>query len=107
MKNEILNIKEDIILKKKSGKFDVVIIGTLDNSLTKIFSVTINDPNIKHKYINSYDFCLREQFLFPQSFRNTFHPEILDKLMKIDVLILAYENTDFSSRENLKTFYHL
>jgi hypothetical protein len=27
--------------------------------------------------------------------------------MKIDVLILAYENTDFSSLENLKTIYHL
>ena len=107
MKNEILNIKEKIISKKKLGKFDVVIIGTLDNSLTKIFSVTIDDPNIKHKYINSYDFCLRDQFLFPENFRNTFYPEILDKLMKIDVLILVYENTDFSSIENLKTFYHL
>ena len=40
MKNEILNIKEKIIAKKKIGKFDIVIIGTLDSSLTRIFSVT-------------------------------------------------------------------
>ena len=107
MKNEILNINEEIISKKKEGKFDIVIIGTLDNSLSRIFSIIINDPNIKHKYLFSYDLCPRDQIFFPKNFQNTFHPEILDKLMKIDILILTYENADFLSIENLKTFYHL
>lgn len=108
MKNEVLNtINDDIISKKKIGKFDVLILGIGNKLFSNIFSLIINDPNIKHKYLNNYDLCLRESINFPQNFENILRPEILDKLMNIDILILSYEVSDILSFENLKTFYHL
>ena len=107
MKNEILTLQNEIISKKKLGKFDVVVIGILDNLFSQTFSVTINDPNIKYKYLNSYSLCLREEILLKKNFINTFCPEIIDKLMNLDILILSYEKSDILSFENIKTFYHL
>ena len=107
MKNDILTIKEEIISRKKMGKFDVVILGPSDNLFIRVFSLIINDPNIIHKYLNSYDLFLREHIILPKKFKNIYYPEIIDKLMNIDILILTYENSDLISLENLKTFYHL
>ena len=107
MKNELLNIKEEITARKKLGKFDVVILGPSDNLFTRVFSLIINDPNIIHKYLNSYDLFLREHIIFPKDFKTIYYAEIIDKLMNIDILILTYENSDLLSLENLKTFYYL
>ena len=107
MKNDIININEQINSKKNIGIFDVLIIGTFDNLFSKTFSLKLNDMNIKHKYLNSYDLRIREQFLFPKNFLYLFHPEIIDKLKDIDILILGYENSDLLSFEYIKTFYQL
>ena len=107
MNNDFMNIEEQIISNKKKGIFDVLIIGTFDKLFSQTFSLEINDPNIKHKYLNSYNLRLREQFLFPKNFLHIFYPEIIDKLMNIDILILGYEKSDLLSFEYIKTFYQL
>ena len=106
MESEILILKEEVLERKKIGKFDVLIFSPTDNLFTKEF-VVFDNPEVKHKYINSYDLRLREQIEFPSDFNYIYHPEIMDKLMNIDILILSYEVGNFLSKDNIVTFFNL
>ena len=95
---------------KKDDTFDIIIMGNYEKQETlflKSFPVTYESSNIKHKYINRYDFSFRERIKFDKDFKNTYSPELLDKLNNIDILILVYTATDILSFEYLKTFYYL
>ena len=54
-----------------------------------------------------FNLSLRERHLFPKDFLTIFHPEIIDKFTKIDILILTFNKSDKLSFEYLKTFYYL
>ena len=107
-KNSI--IKENSEEVKLENNFNVVIIGNYDKQ-EKIFSNTfpilLNKSSIKHKYLNRYILSIRERHLFPKDFLNIYHPEIIDKFMIIDILILTFNKSDKLSFEYLKTFYYL
>ena len=107
MEKEFLSLQNEVDLNKSMGKFDVVIIGVSDKIFLDTFSLILNNPNIYHKFLNSYDLILRDQIKFPSDFINIYHPEIMDKLMNIDILILSYDIFDIISFENIKTFYKL
>ena len=102
--------KENSNEDKLQNNFNVVIMGNYDKQ-EKIFSntfpVLLNNSSIKHKYINRYILSIRERHIFPKDFLNIYHPEIIDKFMKIDILILTFNKSDKISFEYLKTFYHL
>jgi hypothetical protein len=102
--------KENSDEGKLKNNFNVVIMGNYDKQ-EKIFSntfpVLLNNSSIKHKYINRYILSIRERHIFPKDFLNIDHPEIIDKFMKIDILILTFNKSDKISFEYLKTFYHL
>ena len=106
MESEILILKEEVLERKKIGKFDVLIFGPTDNLFTKEFEV-LDNPEVKHKYINCYDLRLRDQIEFPSDFNYIYHPEIMDRLMNIDILILSYELGNFLSIDNIVTFFNL
>ena len=106
MESEILILKEEVLERKKIGKFDVLIFGPTANLFTKEFEV-LDNPEVKHKYINCYDLRLRDQIEFPSDFNYIYHPEIMDKLMNIDILILSYELGNFLSIDNIVTFFNL
>jgi len=106
MDSEILILKEEVLERKKIGKFDVLIFGPTDNLFTKEFEV-LDNPEVKHKYINCYDLRLRDQIEFPSDFNYFFHPEIMDKLKNIDILILSYDIGNFLSIDNIVTFFNL
>ena len=102
--------KPKFIDKKMEDNFNVVIIGNYnkeDNIFSNSFPVTLENSRIKSKYINRFMLSLREKHSFPKDFLTTFHPEIIDKFLKIDILILTYNKTDKLSLEYLKTFYYL
>lgn len=106
MESDILILKEEVLERKRIGKFDVLIFGPNDNLFTKEFGV-FDNPEVKHKYINCYDLRLREQIEFPPDFSKIYHPEIMDKLMNIDILILSFKIGDFLSINNIVTFFNL
>jgi len=106
MDSEILILKEEVFERKKIGKFDVLIFGPTDNLFTKEF-IALDNPEVRHKYINCYDLRLREQIKFPSDFNYIYHPEIMDKLMNVDILILSYIAGDFLSLESIITFFNL
>ena len=94
----------------KNCKFNVIILGKYDKNeklFSKTFPVILNESNTRHKYINRYDLCIKEHILFPKDFLNVFHPEIMDLLLKIDILILIYDKSNKISFDYLKTFYYL
>ena len=102
--------KQKSIDNKMEDNFNVVIMGNYDkkeNIFSNSFPITLNNSRIKSKYINRYVLSLRERHLFPKDFLTTFHPEILDKFNKVDILILVYNKSDKVSFEYLKTFYYL
>ena len=107
-KNSI--IKENYDEENLENNFDVVIMGNYDKQ-DKIFSnafpILLNKSKIKYKYINRYILSIRERQIFPKDFLNIYHPEIIDKFMKIDILILTFNKSDKLSLEYLKTFYYL
>ena len=95
---------------EKNDIFNVKIIGYNDNDETlfsKTFPILLDDSNIRHKYLKRFDLCLRETIIIPKNFINIYHPEILDKINSIDILILTYNLEDKLSFEYLKTFYYL
>ena len=103
------NYRKESIDDKKDT-FDVVIIGSFDKQETlfsKTFPILLNNSNIMHKYLNKFDLSLRERIILPKDFINNFHPEILDKLGNIDILILTYNIKENITFEYLKTFYYL
>ena len=95
---------------EKNGSFSVLLMGDFDNTdnlFSKTFPILLDNSNIKHKYLYRYDFFIRERILFPKDFLIRYYPDILDKFINIDILILVYNNTDKTSFEYLKTFYYL
>ena len=68
---------------------------------------SLNESNIRHKYINRYDLYIKEYILFPKDFLNFFHPELMDLISRTDILILIYDKSKKFSFEYLKTFYYL
>ena len=97
-------------IEEKKDTFDVVIIGSFDRQETlfsKAFPILLNNSNIMHKYLNNFDLSLRERIILPKDFIKNFHPDILDKLGNIDILILTYNIKENITLEYLKTFYYL
>ena len=95
---------------KKNDKFDVVILGNIDqkdNLFEKTFPIILNNSGNRHKYLNRYDLSIREIISFPKDFINSYNPEFLDNFMNIDILILTYNFTNKLSFEYLRTFYYL
>ena len=81
----------------KNSNFNAIILGKYDKNeklFSKTFPVILNESNTRHKYINRYDLCIKEHILFPKDFLNVFHPEIMDLLLKIDILILIYDKSN-------------
>ena len=107
-KNSI--IKENSDEENLENHFNVVLMGNYDKQ-DKIFSNTfpmlLNKSSIKYKYIKRYILSIRERHIFPKDFLNIYHPEIIDKFMKIDILILIFNKSDKLSFEYIKTFYYL
>ena len=94
----------------KINKFNVIILGKYDKNeklFSKTFPVILNESNTRHKYVNRYDLCIKDHILFPKDFLNVFHPELMDILLKIDILILIYDKSNKISFDYLKTFYYL
>ena len=88
---------------------DVVIIGNFDikgDLFSNIFPLILNHSKYKHKYVNRFDLCLREEINIPNNFINVYYPEINDKLKNIDILVLTYNLSSNTSIENLKRFYY-
>ena len=93
------NASNDIIV----DKFDVVILGDYEENeelFAKIF-------RFKHKFINRFDLVLREKIKFPNDFMNFEHPEIIDKIINSDILIITYSLSNKLSIDYLKRFYYL
>ena len=102
--------KQKSIKTEMEDNFNVVIMGNYDkkdNIFSNSFPITLNNSRIKSTYINRYVLSLRERHLFPKDFLTIFHPEIIDKFTKIDILILTFNKSDKLSFEYLKTFYYL
>ena len=94
----------------KNIKFNVIILGKYDKNeklFSKTFPVILNESNTRHKYINRYDLCIKEHILFPKDFLYVFHPELMDLILKIDILILIYDKSNKISFDYIKTFYYL
>ena len=97
-------------LTERNDIFNVKIIGYNDNDealFSKTFPILLDDSKMKHKYLKRFDLSLRETIIIPKNFANIYHPEILDKINSIDILILTYNLEDNLSFEYLKTFYYL
>ena len=105
--NEIL--KHDFLEEKKNGKFNIIILGNKDDENKNFISETfpILENKYRHKYLNRFDLCLKEEIVFPKDFLNIYFPIINDKLLNIDILILTYDRTNKDSFEYLKRFYYL
>ena len=94
----------------KNDEFDVMIVGDYDKNnelFSKTFPILLNNSEYRHKYINRFDLCLKEEIKFSKDFINLYYPEINDKLMNIDILILTYNLSSSSSIEYLNKFYYL
>ena len=103
-----MTIKSDFLKEKKIGKFNLIILGNKDdnkNLFSETFPILIK--NYRHKYINRFDLCLKEEIVFPKDFLYAYNPNIIDKLLGIDILILTYNGTNKNSLEFLKRFYYL
>ena len=92
---------DNFYYKEKHDKFYVLNIG---DKLDKLFSDIF--PN-KLKYINRFKLILKEEIIFPNNFNNEYYPEIIDKMVNIDILILTYNNSNKLTFEFLKKFYYL
>ena len=104
------DLRNSKLHEQKNNKFNVIILGKYDKNeklFSKAFPVILNETNIRHKYINRYDLCIKEHILFQKDFLNVFHPELMDALSKIDILILIYDKSNKISFEYIKTFYYL
>ena len=84
-------------------KFDVIILGDYGEN-EKLFAKTFP---FKHKFINRFDLFLKDKIKFPNDFMNFDYPEIMDKLLNSDILILTYYASNKLSIEYLKRFYYL
>ena len=100
--------KKDSINTKIDNKIDLVFLSDdSDNQKYKSILFPIYYDNYRHKYLIRYDFCLRNEIIYPMNFTNIFYPEFIDKLMNIEILILSYNIQNVLSLENIKTFYYL
>ena len=101
-------MSKDSLETKGNGRFDVVIIGDYDEN-EKLFSKTfpILKNNLKHKYLNRFDLYIREEIKYPKEFTIKYYPELLDKIINIDILILTYNASNKLSFEFLQKFYYM
>ena len=103
------NEKQNSLIEKRFDKYDVVIIGDFifeaENFFSKLFSESLN--NYKYKFINNVGLRMREEVKFPKDFINVYYPEILDKIINIDILFLTIDSSNKSSIELLTKFYYL
>ena len=89
--------------EKAIDKFDVIILGDYDEN-EQLFKKTFP---LSHKFINRFELSLREEIKFPKDFIYTYNPEIMDKLINNDILILSYKASNKLSFEFIKKFYYL
>ena len=108
MSNNLLS-KKNSLSEKVNGKFEVVIMSNIDKLQTNLFNIfPLSSKNSNnYKYLNRYILSIRENIRFPKDFTTQYHPEIIDKLKQIDVLLLSYNISDKLSFENIRTFYYL
>ena len=95
---------------KPNDKFQVVIMSDndkIEKNLFNIFPLSSGNSKNNYKYLNRYILSIEKYIRFPKDFITHYHPEIIDKLQKIDILILAYNVSDKLSFENIQTFYYL
>ena len=86
--------------EKTIDKFDVIILGEYDENeqlFEKIFP-------FKHRFINRFQLSLQEEIKFPKDFLHIYNPEIMDKMINNDILILAYNTSNKLSIEFIKKF---
>ena len=89
--------------EKTIDKFDVIILGDYDENeqlFEKIFP-------FKHRFINRFQLSLQDEIKFPKDFMHIYNPEIMDKMINNDILILAYNTSNKLSIEFIKKFYYL
>ena len=101
-------MNKDLSEQKRNGHFDIVIIGDYDDN-EKLFSNTfpILKKNLKHKYLNRFDLCIREEIKYPKEFAIKYYPELMDKMANIDILILTYNASNKLTFELLQKFYYI
>ena len=103
------NVKHNSLIEKRFDKYDAVIIGDFnfesEKFFSKLFSESLN--NYKYKFINNVGLRMREEVKFPKDFINIYYPEILDKIINVDILFLTIEVLNKSSIELLTKFYYL
>ena len=101
-------MNKDLSEKKRNGQFDIVIIGDYDEN-EKLFSNTfpILKNNLRHKYLNRFDLCIREEIKYPKEFAIKYYPEFMDKMANIDILILTYNASNKLTFELLQKFYYI
>ena len=95
----IKNASNEIIV----DKFDVVILGDYEEN-EQLFAKAFP---FKHKFINRFDLVLRDKIKFPKDFMNFEYPEIIDKIINLDILIITYSLSNKLSIDYLKKFYYL
>ena len=89
---------DNFYYKEKHDKFYVFNIGDkLDKLFSDIFPYKI-------KYINRFKLILKEEIIFPNNFNNEYYPEIIDKMVNIDILIFTYNSSNKLAFEFLKIF---
>ena len=104
------NSQNDLSLIQNNNIFDVIILGKYEKDeklISKVFPAILNDSKLKHKFINGFDLYIKAHIDFPKDFMNIYYPELMDKIMKTDILILVYNLSDKLSFEYLKRFYYL
>ena len=106
MNNELNNNKSLRI--KRNNQIEIVFLSDNNDNeeyISILFPIILN--NNRHKYLNRYDFFLKESMIYPNNFRNIYYPEFIDKLKSIEILIISYNIQNKLSLEYLKTFYYL
>ena len=104
------NHRNSIAERKIKDKFNVLVMGSGDNQeklLLESFPILLDNSKIRHKYLNRFDFLIKERITFPKNFLNADCLELTDHLVNIDILILTYNMADKLSFEFLKKFYYL
>ena len=102
--------RKNSVEAKINDKFNVIVMGNgeqYEKLLINSFPILLDNSNIRHKYISRFDLQIKERISFPKDFNYIYYPEILDKLVNIDILILTYNMVDKLSFEFLRKFYYL